>query len=122
PKIAQAFKPGSSVQVRPKSRRDGRNRSAVQARVQGVRGSLRFEYAIMKLETSAILLQTLLLLALAPLITGCIRNWKAKLQNRRGPRPWQPYLDIVKFLRKDMVISEHVSWVFYAAPSVVLIT
>jgi hypothetical protein len=38
----------------------------------------------------AILAQTLLLLALAPLISGCIRNWKAKLQNRRGPPPWQP--------------------------------
>jgi len=34
----------------------------------------------------SILLQTLLLLALAPLVSGCIKNWKAKLQNRRGPR------------------------------------
>ena len=70
----------------------------------------------------AIVLQTVLLLLLAPLVTGCIRNWKAKLQNRRGPRPWQPYFDIAKFLRKDMVISEHASWIFSAAPYVVLIT
>ena len=70
----------------------------------------------------AILLQLLLLLALAPLISGCIRNWKAKLQNRRGPRVWQPYFDLIKFLRKDMVISEHASWVFSAAPYVVFIT
>jgi formate hydrogenlyase subunit 4 len=68
------------------------------------------------------LLQTLLLLALAPLVTGCIRSLKAKLQNRQGPLPWQPYFDIIKFLRKDMVISEHVSWVFSSAPYVVLIT
>jgi formate hydrogenlyase subunit 4 len=66
----------------------------------------------------SILLQTLLLLALSPLISGCIRNWKAKLQNRRGPRVWQPYLDLVKFLRKDMVISEHASWIFRAMPYV----
>jgi len=66
----------------------------------------------------SIILQTLLLLALAPLISGCIRNWKAKLQNRRGPRVWQPYLDLVKFLRKDMVISEHASWIFRAMPFV----
>jgi formate hydrogenlyase subunit 4 len=66
----------------------------------------------------AILLQTLLLLALSPLISGCIRNWKAKLQNRRGPRIWQPYFDLVKFLRKDMVISEHASWIFRAMPYV----
>jgi len=69
-----------------------------------------------------IILQTFLLLALAPLISGCIRNWKAKLQNRRGPRVWQPYLDLVKFLRKDMVISEHASWIFRAMPHVLLIS
>jgi formate hydrogenlyase subunit 4 len=66
----------------------------------------------------AILLQTSLLLALSPLLTGCIRNWKAKLQNRRGPRVWQPYFDLAKFLRKDMVISEHASWIFRAMPYV----
>src|SRR5437899_2222159 len=68
------------------------------------------------------MLQILLLLALAPLVSGCVRNWKAKLQNRRGPRVWQPYLDLVKFLRKDMVISEHASWVFSLAPYVVFFT
>ncbi len=64
------------------------------------------------------MLQVVLLLALAPLVSGCIKNWKAKLQNRRGPRVWQPYSDIVKFLRKDMVISEHASWIFRATPYV----
>ncbi len=76
----------------------------------------------MNLDVVAIILQTALLLLLAPLVTGCIKNWKAKLQNRRGPRPWQPFFDIAKFLRKDMVISEHASWIFSAAPYVVLIT
>jgi formate hydrogenlyase subunit 4 len=71
---------------------------------------------------AAIILQTVLLLVLAPLVSGVIKNWKAKLQNRRGPRVWQPYLDLVKFLRKDMVISEHASWVFSFAPYVVFIT
>lgn len=66
----------------------------------------------------SILLQTVLLLALAPLLSGCIRNWKAKLQNRRGSPFWQPYLDLAKFLRKDMVISEHASWIFRAMPYV----
>src|SRR5881296_2011362 len=70
----------------------------------------------------AIIAQSALLLLLSPLISGCIKNWKAKLQNRRGPRIWQPYFDMIKFLRKDMVISEHVSWVFSAAPYVVFIT
>jgi formate hydrogenlyase subunit 4 len=71
---------------------------------------------------SSVVLQTLLILALAPLVTGCIRNWKAKLQNRRGPRIWQPYLDLAKFLRKDMVISEHTSWIFRATPYLLFVS
>ncbi|HTL59312.1 MAG TPA: NADH-quinone oxidoreductase subunit H [Candidatus Limnocylindrales bacterium] len=67
-------------------------------------------------------MQTTLLLLLAPLISGCIKNWKAKLQNRRGPRIWQPYLDLAKFLRKDMVISEHASWIFRFMPYVLFLS
>jgi formate hydrogenlyase subunit 4 len=70
----------------------------------------------------SILLQLFLLLALSPLLSGCIRNWKAKLQNRRGSPIWQPYLDLVKLLRKDMVISEHASWIFRAMPYVLFIS
>jgi formate hydrogenlyase subunit 4 len=69
----------------------------------------------------ALVLQIALLLVLAPLLSGCIKNWKAKLQNRQGPRVWQPYLDLLKFLRKDMVISEHASWIFRAMPYVLFI-
>jgi formate hydrogenlyase subunit 4 len=76
----------------------------------------------MNLDLLAIVLQTALLLALAPLVSGCLKNWKAKLQNRRGPRVWQVYFDIAKFLRKDMVISKHASWVFSASPYVVFIS
>jgi formate hydrogenlyase subunit 4 len=71
---------------------------------------------------TAIIGQTALMLLLAPLLSGVIKNWKAKLQNRRGPRPWQPYLDLVKYMRKGMVISEHASWIFTATPYVVLVT
>ncbi len=70
----------------------------------------------------AIVFQLLLLLVLAPLLSGCIKNWKAKLQNRRGPRIRQPYFDLIKFLGKDMVISEHASWVFSVAPYVVFLS
>jgi formate hydrogenlyase subunit 4 len=70
----------------------------------------------------AIALQLLLLLLLAPLLSGVIKNWKAKLQNRRGPRLWQPWLDVVKFLRKDMMISEHASWIFAATPYVLFVS
>ncbi len=70
----------------------------------------------------AITLQTLLLLGLAPLVSGLIKNWKAKLQNRRGARVWQPYFDLLKFFRKDMVVSEHASWIFRAAPAVLFLS
>ncbi len=70
----------------------------------------------------AIILQTALLLLLAPLLSGLIKNWKAKLQNRRGPRVWQPYFDLLKFLHKDMVISEQASWVYSSAPYVLFLT
>ena len=76
----------------------------------------------MKPDITAIILQTGLLLLLAPLVSGLIKNWKAKLQNRRGPRIWQVYLDLWKFCRKYMVISEHASWVFSFAPHVVFVT
>src|SRR6266487_3223073 len=76
----------------------------------------------MNLDVPALILQTALLLILAPLLSGLIKNWKAKLQNRRGPRVWQPYFDLAKFLRKDMVISEHASWIFRAMPYVLFIS
>ena len=76
----------------------------------------------MNLDLIALVLQAALLLLLAPLLSGVVKNWKAKLQNRRGPPVWQPYRDLAKFLRKDMVISEHASWVFSAAPYVVFLT
>jgi formate hydrogenlyase subunit 4 len=76
----------------------------------------------MSLDLPLILAQTALLLLLAPLLSGLIRKWKALLQNRRGPPVWQPYLDLQKFFRKDMVISEHASWVFPLAPYLVFLT
>ncbi|KYZ75354.1 formate hydrogenlyase [Anaerosporomusa subterranea] len=52
----------------------------------------------------------------APLVLGLIKSLKAKLQNRRGPRLWQPYLDIIKLLKKDEVVSPTTCWVFRVAP------
>ncbi|MDD2763273.1 MAG: NADH-quinone oxidoreductase subunit H [Opitutaceae bacterium] len=76
----------------------------------------------MNVDLYAAVAQIALLLLLAPLLSGLIRNWKAKLQNRRGARIWQPYFDLVKYLRKDQVISEHASWLFRVTPVVVFLT
>jgi formate hydrogenlyase subunit 4 len=66
--------------------------------------------------------QLVLLLAVAPLISGLIRTWKARLQTRRGPGILQPWRDLFKLLRKGMVIPETASWIFCAAPYVVFVT
>ena len=46
--------------------------------------------------------QMLLVLMLAPLLTGVVRKVKARLLRRRGPPLLQPYRDLVRLLRKEM--------------------
>ena len=64
-------------------------------------------------------LQLVLLLLVAPLLSGIIKTLKARLQTRRGPGVLQSYRDILKLLRKGMVIPDTASWIFSAAPYVV---
>nr|MBI3612421.1 NADH-quinone oxidoreductase subunit H [Nitrospirota bacterium] len=63
-----------------------------------------------------VLLQTLILLAVAPFIVGLIRKVKARLQCRRGASPFQPYADLAKLFRKEPVVSTATSWIFTATP------
>ena len=60
--------------------------------------------------------QMLLVLALAPAVTGLIRKMKARLQRRIGPPIVQPYRDLRRLLGKEVVLAEHASWLFRAAP------
>ena len=60
--------------------------------------------------------QMLLVLLLAPLLTGLVRKVKARLLRRRGPPLIQPYLDLVRLLRKDVVLAESASWLFRVIP------
>ncbi|MCB1780527.1 MAG: NADH-quinone oxidoreductase subunit H [Candidatus Competibacteraceae bacterium] len=60
--------------------------------------------------------QMLLILLLAPLITGWVRTLKAQLLCRRGPSLLQPYRDLRKLLRKDVVLAGSASWLFRVAP------
>jgi formate hydrogenlyase subunit 4 len=64
-------------------------------------------------------LQLLLVLLIAPLFTGYVRKVKARLLQRRGPPIWQPYLDLVRLLRKEVVLAENASWLFRAVPYLV---
>ena len=60
--------------------------------------------------------QMLLVLALAPLLTGFVRKVKARLLRRRGAPVLQPYRDLLRLIRKEAVIAENASWLFRAAP------
>ncbi|MGC8559869.1 MAG: respiratory chain complex I subunit 1 family protein [Phycisphaerae bacterium] len=60
----------------------------------------------------------LLPLLLAPLFPGIINKVKAAMAGRRGPPLRQPYLDIIKLLRKTLVISNTTTWIFVAGPLV----
>jgi len=60
--------------------------------------------------------QMLLVLALAPLLTGVVRRAKARLMRRRGPPILQPYWELWRLLRKEAVLAENASWLFRVAP------
>lgn len=63
--------------------------------------------------------QMALVLALAPLLTGVVRKFKARLLRRQGASVVQPYRDIARLLRKDVVLAENASWLFRATPYLV---
>lgn len=60
--------------------------------------------------------QMLLVLALAPLLTGVVRKAKARLTRRRGASVFQPYRDLFRLMRKEAVIADNASWIFRSAP------
>jgi formate hydrogenlyase subunit 4 len=63
--------------------------------------------------------EALFAVALAPGLVGLIRWIKARLQSRVGAPPWQPYHELRKLLRKEVVVSHNASWVFRTAPYIV---
>jgi formate hydrogenlyase subunit 4 len=60
--------------------------------------------------------QMLLVLGLAPLLLGFVRKVKARLVRRQGPPLIQPYRDLVRLLRKDVVLANNASWLFRSIP------
>jgi len=63
--------------------------------------------------------QMLLVLLLAPLLTGLVRKVKARLMRRQGPPLIQPYLDLIRLMRKEVVLAESASWLFRVIPYLV---
>ncbi|VUX46819.1 putative hydrogenase protein [Candidatus Defluviicoccus seviourii] len=64
-------------------------------------------------------MQMALVLIVAPLLTGLVRKIKARLLRRQGPSLLQPYRDLHRLLRKEVVLADNASWLFRIAPYVV---
>jgi formate hydrogenlyase subunit 4 len=60
--------------------------------------------------------QMALVLLLAPLLTGFVRKIRARLLRRQGPGLLQPYRDLLRLTRKEVVLADNASWLFSVAP------
>lgn len=69
---------------------------------------------IYALLVQAVQMTTVLLLA--PLLVGVINKIKARLQRRQGAPVHQPYRDLLRLMRKEVVLAENASWLFRVAP------
>jgi formate hydrogenlyase subunit 4 len=62
--------------------------------------------------------QVLTILLFSPLLHGFIVTVEEKIQRGQGPSIWQPYRDLAKLFRKELIVPTTASWVFRAAPVV----
>ena len=72
------------------------------------------------MKTTTIILQLLLFVIVAPLISGLVTKVKNNLRMRQGQSIFQPYYNLVKLFRKGEVVSDTASWIFKVAPFVVI--
>jgi formate hydrogenlyase subunit 4 len=63
--------------------------------------------------------EMLVVLLLSPLLTGFVRKVKARLLRRQGPPLLQPYRDLIRLMRKDVVLAESASWLFRVIPYII---
>ncbi len=65
------------------------------------------------------LLEIVIAIALAPLLTGWVNKCRAWLQNRSAPSLLQPYRLLHKLFNKDSVLAHNASPLFWATPYLV---
>ena len=65
------------------------------------------------------LLEIVMALLLAPLLSGWVNQNRAWLQNKSGPGLLQPYRMLHKLFNKESVLAEHASPLFRGAPYIV---
>lgn len=64
----------------------------------------------------ASILQMIIIPLASPFFIGIIRLLKARLQNRKGASPFQPYRDLWKLFHKNETVSSDASWIFSITP------
>ena len=67
-----------------------------------------------------LILQLVLFIGIAPFLSGLITKIKNNIRMRRGQSVFQPYYNLAKLFSKGEVVSETASWIFRAAPFVVI--
>jgi formate hydrogenlyase subunit 4 len=65
-----------------------------------------------------LLVNTLLVIAIAPLFISLIKKVKAATQGRAGPPLFQTYANVAKLLRKEVIYSPNSSWIMRVTPLV----
>jgi formate hydrogenlyase subunit 4 len=65
------------------------------------------------------LLEIVISIALAPLLSGWVNVWRAWLQNKSAPSFWQPYRMLHKLFNKESVVADNASPLFRTTPYVV---
>lgn len=72
----------------------------------------------MELITDLILqaIQMVAVLALAPGLTGLVRKVKARLTRHQGASILQPYRDLWRLTKKEVVLADNASWLFRTSP------
>jgi formate hydrogenlyase subunit 4 len=63
--------------------------------------------------------QMALVVALAPLLVSLVRKVKSRLTRKQGAPLLQPYRDILRLMRKEVVLAENASWLFRVVPYMV---
>jgi Formate hydrogenlyase subunit 4 len=69
-------------------------------------------------DVAAQIAQVLAALLLSPLLQGFILRYEERAQRSRGPSLLQPYRDLRKLFRKQLVVPATASWIFWTAPVV----
>jgi formate hydrogenlyase subunit 4 len=58
-------------------------------------------------------------LVLAPLLPGLVQRWKARLQGRPGPSPWQPFRELRRLWSKSTVSVDATTIIYRLAPATI---